>query len=49
MEYPGLQNNNKSIEKGPDLIIADSVSKLPYNSKSGSIVEVVNKGVKKLT
>lgn len=49
MEYPGLQNNNKSIEKGPDLIIADNVSKLPYNSKSGSIVEVVNKGVKKLT
>jgi len=49
MEYPGLQNNNKSKEKTPDLIVADNVSELPYNSKSGSIVEVVNKGVKKLT
>ena len=48
MEYPGLQNNNKSKEKVSDIIIADDVSKLPYNSKSGSIAEVVNKGVKEL-
>lgn len=48
MKYPGLLNKVETKEKVSDVITVQSIKDLPQNSKSGSIAEVTNKGVKKL-
>lgn len=48
MKYPGLLNKAKANDTVSDVITVNSVTDLPYNSKSGSIAEVTNKGVKEL-
>jgi hypothetical protein len=48
MKYPGLLNKAKANDAVSDVITVNSITDLPYNSKSGSIAEVTNKGVKEL-
>lgn len=49
MKYPGLLNKAKANDAVSDVITVNSITDLPYNSKSGSIAEIVNKGVKELS
>lgn len=49
MNYPGLLNKAKTKDNTSDIITVNSIEDLSYNSKSGSIAEVVYKGVKELT
>ena len=48
MKYPGLLNKAKAKDTVSDVITVNNVTDLSYNSKSGSISEVISSGLKEL-